>query len=481
MRFQYCPFIPTNVQGESDIMPDNQLLPLSNNNSRSGSCAFLLVGSSQKQMIINLYKTKITQNAELKIKELAQIISTETGIGQNSVQKTILDYKNTGVVKSPNRKKIRLTIKEKIDDFEKNAVRRKVHNFWFKGEVPTLDKILKSVNEEEDISTTFSRTNLYRVLKSLNFVYSKRGRNSALIERNDIVIWRSKYLETIRKYRDEGRTIYYTDETWVNAGECTSKTWVDQTVKHSRDAFLKGLTAGAKNPTGKGKRLIVVHIGSERGFVHKGLLSFESKKNSLDYHDEMNGDTYFDWLKNVLPLLDDNCIIVMDNASYHSVKSEKFPTLAWKKCDIEKWLEEKGETFVRPINKPRLMELVNKIKLQYNSYMIDEYVKLQGKEVLRLPPYHCELNPIELALAFVKKHVKMNNSTFKLADVHKLLHEGVEKCTPEMWKNFVHHTQKEEARFWEIDFVVYDVLERMGSLVMSCGDTSNSESEEYSD
>lgn len=432
-------------------------------------------------MIINLYKTKITQNAELKIKELAQIISTETGIGQNSVQKTISDYKNTGVVKSPNRKKIRLTIKEKIDDFEKNAVRRKVHNFWFKGEVPTLDKILKSVNEEEDISTTFSRTNLYRVLKSLNFVYSKRGRNSALIERNDIVIWRSKYLETIRKYRDEGRTIYYTDETWVNAGECTSKTWVDQTVKHSRDAFLKGLTAGAKNPTGKGKRLIVVHIGSERGFVHKGLLSFESKKNSLDYHDEMNGDTYFDWLKNVLPLLDDNCIIVMDNASYHSVKSEKFPTLAWKKCDIEKWLEEKGETFVRPINKPRLMELVNKIKPQYNSYMIDEYVKLQGKEVLRLPPYHCELNPIELALAFVKKHVKMNNSTFKLADVHKLLHEGVEKCTPEMWKNFVHHTQKEEARFWEIDFVVYDVLERMGSLVMSCGDTSNSESEEYSD
>ncbi|XP_022168279.1 uncharacterized protein LOC111038541 [Myzus persicae] len=174
----------------------------------------------------------------------------------------------------------------------------------------------------------------------------------------------------------------------------------------------------------------------------------------------MNGDTYFDWLKNVLPLLDDN---------------------SWNKCDIEKWLEEKGETFVRPINKPRLMELVNKIKPQYNSYMIDEYVQLHGKEVLRLPPYHCELNPIELAWAFVKKHVKMKNSTFKLADVHKLLHEEVEKCTPEMWKNFVHHTQKEEARFWEIDFVVDDLLERMGSLVMSCGDTSNSESEEYSD
>lgn len=195
----------------------------------------------------------------------------------------------------------------------------------------------------------------------------------------------------------------------------------------------------------------------------------------------MNGDTFFDWLKNVLPLLDDNCVIVMDNASYHSVKSELCPTFAWKKCDIEKWLEEKGETFERPIIKPRLMEIVNRIKPQYNSYVIDEYVKSHGKEVLRLPPYHCELNPIELAWAFVKNHVKMNNTTFKLADVQKLLIEGVEKCTPEMWKNFTHHTQKEEERFWEIDFVVDDVLESMGSLVLTItGDTSNSESEEDS-
>jgi len=86
-----------------------------------------------------------------------------------------------------------------------------------------------------------------------------------------------------------------------------------------------------------------------------------------------------------------------------------------------------------------------------------------------------------LAWAFVKKHFKMNNTTFKLADVQKLLIEGVEKCTPEMWKNFTHHIQKEEKRFWEIDFVVDDVLESMGSLVLTIiGDTSNSESEEDS-
>jgi len=68
------------------------------------------------------------------------------------------------------------------------------------------------------------------------------------------VVWRQKYIEDIRRYRDEGRTIYFLDETWVNAGECSSKVWIDTSVKSHTDAFLKGLTAGPKNPSGKGKR-----------------------------------------------------------------------------------------------------------------------------------------------------------------------------------------------------------------------------------
>lgn len=92
---------------------------------------------------------------------------------------------------------MRLSIREKADDFERNVIRRKVHDFWVKREVPTLDKILKSVNSDEQITNTYSRTNLYRLLKDLNFEYTKRGRNSALIERDDIVVWRNRYLETI--------------------------------------------------------------------------------------------------------------------------------------------------------------------------------------------------------------------------------------------------------------------------------------------
>lgn len=41
--------------------------------------------------------------------------------------------------------------------------------------------------------------------------------------------------------------------------------------------------------------------------------------------------------------------------------------------------------------------------------------------VLRLPLYHCELNPIELAGSSVKNHVWINNKTFKLPDVNILI------------------------------------------------------------
>lgn len=36
----------------------------------------------------------------------------------------------------------------------------------------------------------------------------------------------------------------------------------------------------------------------------------------------MNGSTFFEWFVKILPLLKDNAVIVMDNASYHSVKKD---------------------------------------------------------------------------------------------------------------------------------------------------------------
>ena len=79
----------------------------------------------------------------------------------------------------------------------------------------------------------------------------------------------------------------------------------------------------------------------------------------------------------------------------------------------------------------QLLDEVRRIKHIYDKYVIDEYEKSTGRKLLRLPPYHCDLNPIELAWAVVKGHVKANNTTFHLADVKQLLIQGVEKAASE--------------------------------------------------
>lgn len=82
------------------------------------------------------------------------------------------------------------------------------------------------------------------------------------------------------------------------------KTW----CKPRKDSFQRRLTIGASNLTGKGKYFIAITIGSRDGFVGGGLLCFESKTNSSDYYNEMNGEHFLNWFKNISPLLNDNAV-----------------------------------------------------------------------------------------------------------------------------------------------------------------------------
>lgn len=125
--------------------------------------------------------------------------------------------------------------------------------------------------------------------------------------------------------------------------------WTDKTVRSKHDAFNEGLSTGPKNPTGEGKQLIVSHIGLDKGFLEGGLLCFESKTNSTDYYDEMNGDNFKEWFQSILPLLDSHSIIVKDNAPYHSVQTEKYRTSNSAKAVILEWLNSKVVTLNRPM------------------------------------------------------------------------------------------------------------------------------------
>ena len=78
--------------------------------------------------------------------------------------------------------------------------------------------------------------------------------------------------------------------------------------------------------------------------------------------------------------------------------------------------------------------------------------KSAGHEVVRLPVAHCTLNPIEMAWAQVKGHIKANNRQFTLSAVKTLAEEGFDLVTPQRWASLIKHVKdKVENHYWDVD------------------------------
>uniref|UniRef100_A0A6P7G871 Uncharacterized protein LOC114338835 n=1 Tax=Diabrotica virgifera virgifera TaxID=50390 RepID=A0A6P7G871_DIAVI len=250
-------------------------------------------------MILNVFKTEIQENPTKSKSAISIRVADKTGVCSRSVRNIVQEYENTGTLSTPKQIKQRRSIINSLDDLNKEAIRRIIHQFFFRNEIPTTEKVLRVVNEDPVLSN-FKRTTFFKLLKEINFKFQRRQRNSIFMDRDEIVSWRRECLIKIKAYRNENRKIYYLDETWLNAGHTKSKVWVDNSVTSYRQAFLDGLSTGLKNPAGKGKRLIICHIGSEDGFVPEALWVLESKK-SVDYHEEMDEKSFENWFKMSCP------------------------------------------------------------------------------------------------------------------------------------------------------------------------------------
>lgn len=106
----------------------------------------------------------------------------------------------------------------------------------------------------------------------MEFVYEGRGNKGTVIEREDIIRWRHRYLRDIRKFRSENRKIYFTDESWVNVGQTIKAGWKDKTVTSTRQPFDSCVSMGLKPHTARGPRFALVHAGSEDSFIENTFL-----------------------------------------------------------------------------------------------------------------------------------------------------------------------------------------------------------------
>lgn len=425
----------------------------------------------EKVMIKNIFDGLRKREQNLTQCEVVTLCSILTKVSERTIYTIIKTENEEGQNVSKQDKKMGRK-KRELDDDMKYAIRRIIHGFYFRNEIPNLKKIALSIEADETFPR-ISRHLLRSTLRCMNFRYLKRSRNSALLEKDEIVLWRRKYLKRIREYREEGRKIYYTDETWVNEGHTVGKVWQDLEIKSKRQAFLEGFSTGLKAPTGKGRRLIITHVGSDSGFLEGGLSVFESRKTG-DYHEDMDAERFEKWFSNILPQIEPGSVVVMDNAPYHSRRVEQLPTSAWRKGRISEWLSGKNIPFDNTMLKIELLNIARLHKNQYIKYAVDEMASERGVIVLRLPPYHCELNPIELIWGQIKNEVARKNTTFKLDEVKVLLNDAIGNVLPDSWKKCILHVMKEEQRMWELDTQI-DITVEPVIITISQNDSSSSD------
>lgn len=351
--------------------------------------------------------------------------------------------------------------KSKIDYADEDMIRRKVYEMYVDQIVPTLDSLQKRLQNDE-CGIDCSRTSLWRCLNRIGFKHKKIDKKNVIMESPRIRQWRSKYLTEIRKYRRENRSIIYLDETWYDTHDTVSKGWVDQSDK-----------CRTRAPSNRGKRITILHAGSENGWVPNALLL--SAKNiadsSLDYHEDTTGELFENWFQHqLLPNIPANSIIVMDNAKYHSRECNKVPSGSSSKQEIKEFLYDKDIYFEEHYTKKQLLEVLKSYNFE-KTYICDNMAELKGHKVLRLPPYHCILNPIEQVWHQVKSGVRVANTSPTLnSSVIELIRVSVSNVTNEQWKKYAEHGIKVEQTYFGIE-------NQIPEMIINLGEDSDSESD----
>jgi transposase len=310
---------------------------------------------------------------------------------------------------TPNKTRPDRNSKTALDDFDRGALTPTILNFHVtERKIPTLKNIHKKFCE--DIRYQDTMETLLKEIHKLGLRWRKfKNNRKILMENHDIRHARVKFLRKIRSFREEGRPIVYMDENYINSSHTHQKGLGD----NSNEGLFK--------PISKGLRLIIINAGGENGFVPGAYARWKLNSNTDDYHHEMNFENYEKWVRTQLvPHLLPKSVVAIDNAPYHNKQKEKCPTSASRKDDTKKLLRERGIPFNENMLKSELYNIVKNYKPRFQQFKTDDVFIEHGFDVLRLAPYHPDLNPIELVWASMKQHVAKNNVIFNFSDVIKL-------------------------------------------------------------
>jgi hypothetical protein len=133
--------------------------------------------------------------------------------------------------------------------------------------------------------------------------------------------------------------------------------------------------------------------------------------------------------------------------------------------------------FCDTVLKVQLYEIIKAYKPKYKTFLVDEIMAANGHTVLRLPPYHPDLNPIELIWVDVKQWVGANN-TCRTSDVKHLCEQRFEGTGEDKWISVCEHVEEVGKQYCEREG---KTEERIESIIITDNGMSISSSDSESD
>lgn len=373
-----------------------------------------------------------------------QMVSDALGIGLVTVDRVMARYRKdpTGFAYTESSKGHRPI---SISVSSQKAILSFVRDANSNGKHLTLEQIQNHIEEHHPEDHCHIIT-LGRVLKRWGFEFGKGKRTQHLKEKDSTILQRKQYLRKMKNNRVQGKSTVtnkpevYLDESYINRNHSNDFTWY-----YGEDG------PWIQKPTGKGERLIIMDAITKNGWVSGARNVFKSKKRTGDYHGEMNAELFQKWFKeNLLPNIPECSIIIMDNAAYHNALSPNSPpTPLSTKLQIRKWLEENGFPCSDDCLKVELVEVLKSVQAK-PSFMVDILAEEHGHEVVRTPPYHPELQPIETCWAIVKNDVALH-SDFTMRNLESQLNLSFEKVTANNCADIIKGVREIEDNFWKAD------------------------------
>jgi transposase len=403
------------------------------------------LSSEVKKFIVSVKQYFDRNKADFGQTELSsQLTADALSIGVATVNRVIAEYNKDPRLldKAP---QTRGRPSYSISASHETAVRNFIREANQEGRHITLDMIRDFLNER-DTDQSFHAATLARTLDRWGFTFGKGTRSQHLKEKDYVIAARHRYLRkkiSNRSSVEKGKTLrpeVYLDESYVNKNHSNDLIWY-----YGEDG------PWVQKPTGKGERLIIMNAITINGWVPGAKLVFKSTKKTGDYHGQMNWELFRKWFTEMLiPNIPDNSLIIMDNAPYHNTLSvNSAPVSTCSKAKIRAWLEANKVPCREDSLKSELVEILKKLAPE-PIFAIDEIAQELGHEVMRTPPYHPELQPIETCWGVVKNHVA-RTCDFTMSNLTEQLDRGFNKVTAHTCLEIVQEINKIEDEFWKED------------------------------